>query len=76
MSFSLTIGTHAELEELGEGALRVAVVAAPGHVVDGEQHLAGDLAVPGELLGVAVHEQPLADRGGRLLAGQVARDAA
>ena len=72
VSFSLTIGTHAELEQLGERAVGVAVVAAPGDVVDGEQHLAGDDAVPGELLGVAVHEQPLPDRRGRLLGGQVA----
>ena len=26
---------HAELEQLGEGAVGVAVVRAPGHVVDG-----------------------------------------
>ena len=51
----------------------VAVVAAPGHVVGGEQHLAGDDAVAGELLGVAVHQQPLADRGGGLLGRQGAR---
>ena len=72
VSFSLTIGTHAELEQLGEGAVGVAVVAAPGHVVDGEQHLPDADAVPGELLGVAVHQQPLADRRGRLLGGEVA----
>ena len=53
---------HAELEELGEGLVGVAVVRAPGHVVDGEQHLAGHDAVPRQLLGVAVHQQPLADR--------------
>ena len=62
MSFSLTIGSTPELEELGEGLVGVAVVRAPGHVVDGEQHLPGDDVVAGELLGVAVHEQALADR--------------
>ena len=46
-------------------------MAAPGHVIDGEQHLADTEPVPGELLGVAVHEQPLAHRRGRLLGGQV-----
>ena len=76
VSFSLTTGSTPELEQLGEGAVGVAVVAAPGDVVDGEQHLPGADAVAGELLGVAVHQQPLADRGGRLLAGEVARAAA
>ena len=61
---------HAELEQLGEGLVGVAVVAAPGHVVGGEQHLSGDEAVGGELLGVAVHEQALADCRGCLLGGQ------
>ena len=50
---------HPELEQLGEGALRVAVVAAPGDVVEREQHLTGHLAVSGELLGVAVDQQAL-----------------
>ena len=67
---------HAELEQLGEGLVGVAVVRAPGHVVDGEQHLAGDQAVPGELLGVAVHQQPLADRRRGLLGGERPRAAA
>ena len=48
---------------------------APGHVVGGEQHLADGDAVPGERLGVAVHQQALPDAGGRLLGGQVARPA-
>ena len=61
------------LEQLGEGAVGVAVVAAPGHVVDGEEHLAHGLPVPGELLGVAVHEEALPDGRGRLLRGEVAR---
>ena len=70
VSFSLTIGSTPELEQLGEGLVGVAVVRAPGHVVEGEQHLPDDDAVPGELLGVAVHQQPLADRRRRLLGGQ------
>ncbi len=43
----------AELEQPGEGLVRVAVVAAPGDVVDGQQHLADDEAVAREPLGVA-----------------------
>ena len=56
-----------------EGPVGVAVVRAPGHVVDGEQHLADGEAVAGEALGVAAHQQPLPDAGRRLLGGQVAR---
>ena len=65
----------AELEQLGEGLVGVAVVGAPGHVVDGEQHLAGHDAVPGELLLVAVGQQALA-RPTRRPAGRRARGAA
>jgi hypothetical protein len=64
-----------ELEELGERLMGVAVVAAPGHVVGGEQDLAGDHTVARQLLGVAVHEQPLPHRGGGLLGRQRARPA-
>ena len=61
---------HAELEELGEGLVGVAVVRAPDDVLDGQQHLPGDEPVAGELLLVAVRQQPLADAGRRLLGGQ------
>ena len=64
---------RAELAQPLEGPVGVAVVPAPGHVVDGEQHLAGDQPVPGEPVGVAVHEQALPDAGRRLLGGEVAR---
>ena len=50
----------------------VAVVPAADDVVGGQQHLADGEAVPGERLGVAVHQQALADAGRRLLGGQVA----
>ena len=63
----------AELEQLVEGALRVAVMATSSDVVDGQQHLSGHLSVPGELLGVAVHQQSLPDRCGSLLTREVAR---
>src|SRR5690606_4516707 len=51
-----------EVEQRLERTAGVAVVAAAGDVVDGEQHLTGDQAVAGQRLGVAVDEQPLADR--------------
>ena len=63
----------AELEQPVERALGVAVVRAADDVVGGEQHLADGDAVAGERRGVAVHEQALADAGGRLLGGEVAR---
>ena len=63
----------AELEQPGEGPVRVAVVAAPGHVVDGQQHLPDPQAVRRERVAVAGHQQALADRRGRLLGGQVTR---
>ena len=61
---------HSELEELGEGLVGVAVVAAPRHVVGGQEHLPRDQAVGRELLGVAVHEQSLAHRRSGLLGSQ------
>ena len=54
VSFSLTIGHDAELEQPVEGALGVRVVRAPRHVVGGEQHLAD-----GEPVGT---ERPLVGR--------------
>ena len=53
VSFSLTIGNDAELEQAVEGALRVAVVGAPCDVVGGEQHLPDGQPVAGEGRGVA-----------------------
>ena len=64
---------HAQLEQLAERLVRVAVVRATGDVVEGQQHLPGGEPVPRQLLGVAVHEQALADRRRGLLRGQVAR---
>ena len=46
VSFSLTIGSTPSSSSLAEGPVGVAVVAAPGHVVDGQQHLPGAEAVP------------------------------
>ena len=64
---------HAELEQPAEGPEGVAVVAAPGDVVDGQQHLADAEAVRGRTAGVVPHQQALADRRRGLLGGQVAR---
>ena len=61
---------HPELEQLRERLVGVAVVRPPGHVVERQQHLPGHETVAGELLGVAVHQQPLPHRGGRLLRGE------
>ena len=61
---------YPELEELGKCLVGVAVVTAPGHVVRGEQHLSGHDPVGGELIGVAVDEQALADCRGCLLGWQ------
>ena len=52
VSFSLTIGTVPQVEQAAQGPVGVAVVRPPGHVVDGEQHLADGPAVPAERLGV------------------------
>jgi hypothetical protein len=57
----------AELEQLGEGLVGVAVVAAARDVIHGEEDLPGDDPVSGQLLGVPVDQQPLADGGRRLL---------
>ena len=66
---------HLEPEQALQRALRVAVVRAADHVVGGEQHLADGLAVAGERPRVRLGEQELADRGRRLLGGEVARAA-
>ena len=66
---------HAELEQLREGLVGVAVVTAPGHVVGRQQDLPDDEPVPGELLGVAVHEESLTHGGRGLLRGQGPRAA-
>ncbi|EON24810.1 phosphoglucomutase/phosphomannomutase [Nocardioides sp. CF8] len=63
----------AELEQLGERLVGVAVVGAPDDVVHREEHLPGDEVVAGELLLVAVREESLPDRGRRLLGGERAR---
>jgi hypothetical protein len=60
-----------ELQQPGEGAVRVAVVAASGHVVEGQQHLADCVTAPTEAVGVALHEQALAHAGRSLLGGEV-----
>ncbi len=67
---------HAHREQPVEGALRVAVVRTSYDVLCREQDLPRSQPVPGERLGVAVHQQALPDAGGRLLGGQVARAAA
>ena len=64
---------HTEIEQGTQRAVRVAVVAAPDHVVRSEQHLADRQAMPGERRGVPGQEQPLAHAGARLLGGKVAR---
>ena len=64
---------HAHREQPVEGALRVAVVRTSYDVLCREQHLPRGQPVPGERLGVAVHQQALPDAGRRLLGGQVAR---
>ena len=54
----------------------VAVVAAPGQVVGGQQHLADGDAVPGEGVGVGLHQPELPDAGRGLRRRQVTRPAA
>src|SRR5690625_1502743 len=63
----------AELEQLRERTVRVAVVAAPGHIIDGQQYLAHDVPMTGEPFGVMRHEQALAYSRGRLLCREVTR---
>src|SRR3954447_954399 len=62
---------HAHLEQPRKRAVGVAVVAATGDVVDREQDLTGGDAVPPQLLVVLADQQPLTDRGGRLLGREV-----
>ena len=63
----------AQLEEPVQRPLSVAVVGATNDVVDGEQHLADREPQRGKAFVVAMHQQPLAHRCGRLLGGQVTR---
>ena len=62
-----------QVEQLAQRPVRVAVVRAPGHVVHREQDLPDGAAVPGERGRVPSDQQALADAGGGLLGGQVAR---
>ena len=62
-----------DVEELAQSPVGVAVVGPPGHVVDGEQHLADRAAVAREAGRVPADQQPLPDAGRGLLGGQVAR---
>ena len=62
-----------ELQQLGEGLPRIAVVSAPHHVIDSEQDLPRHDPVPGELPLVVVGQQPLPDGSRRLLGRQTAR---
>ncbi len=64
---------HAELQELGERPLRVAVVRPADHVVAGQQHLADPQLMAGEGRRVLRGELLLADRRRGLLGGQVPR---
>src|SRR5207245_929417 len=64
-------GPHGQ--QLVQGAGGVAVVGAAAGVVGGQQHLADPAPVARERGRVAGHQQALADAGGGLLAGQVAR---
>jgi hypothetical protein len=65
----------AEGQQPLQRALGVAVVAAPGEVVGGQQHLADGDLVPGERVGVGLHQPQLADAGGGLRGGEVPRPA-
>ena len=67
---------RAERQQPLHGLLGVAVVAAPGQVVGGQQHLADGDLVPGEGVGVGLHQPELADAGGRLGGREVAGPAA
>ncbi len=62
--------THAQQRAQRAGG--VAVAGLTGDVLDGEQELAGEQPARREELGVALHEQALADGRGRLLVGEVA----
>ncbi len=64
-------GDRAHVQELVQGAVGVAVVAAAAGVVGGEEDLADADAVARERGGVAGHEEALPDAGGGLLAGEV-----
>ena len=66
---------HAEGQQPLDGLLGVAVVAAAGEVVGGQQHLADGDAVPGERVGVGLHQPQLPDAGRGLRGRQVARPA-
>src|SRR6201996_5304798 len=63
---------HMQLQQPVQGPLGVPVVGPPHQVVGRQQDLADAKLVPGERGRVPGDEQPLADRGGRLLSGQVA----
>ena len=73
VSFSLTTGHDAEVQQPVQRAERVGVLAAAHEVIGGQQHLADGDAVRAEGLGVAGHQQALAHAGGGLLGGEVAR---
>jgi hypothetical protein len=66
----------AEVEQLGQSSVGVAVVRAPGDVVEREQHLSDRPTVTRETGGVPADELSLPDAGRGLLGGQVARPAA
>ena len=65
----------AEGQQPLHGLAGVLVVAAPGEVVGGEQHLADGDPVAGEGVGVGLHQPQLADAGRGLGGGEVTRPA-
>ena len=62
---------HAQFQQSLQGALRVAVMAAPHDVIGGQQHLSGADAMQGEGSRVPGDQQPLPDARRRLLGGEV-----
>ena len=72
VSFSLTIGSTPSASSRSTVWLGVAVVAAPGEVVGGEQHLADGDPVRGEGVGVGLHQPQLPDAGRGLRGREVA----
>ena len=72
VSFSLTIGHDAEVEQPLERAAGVGVVGPARDVVGGEQHLADGDVVAAEGVRVGGEQGALADGGRRLLGREVA----
>ncbi|MPM91410.1 hypothetical protein SDC9_138539 [bioreactor metagenome] len=64
---------HAHPQQRAQCAQRIGIGRLAGDIVHGQQDLTDQDAAISEEFGVALHQQPLTDRGGSLLVSQVAR---